>query len=101
MARLQLRPDTDQVVAHIDGVRDHVNKKAHMVAAVAAAMLEARPRVRTGASQVIVTQGTLDSYVGIKDRPDSLSEGKPDDIAAIISYQHSILWDAVNTFAVG
>ena len=101
MARLHLRPDTDQVVAHIDGVRSHVNKKAHMVAAVAAAMLAARPRVRTGASQVIVTQGTLDSYVGIKDRPDGVGKSKPDEIAAIISFQHSILWDAVNTFAVG
>lgn len=102
MARIQLRPDTDQVVAHIDEVRSHVKMKAHMVAAVARAMLEARPRVRTGASQVIVTQGTLDSYVGIRDRPDSLGEGTtPDEIAAIISYQHSILWDAVNSFAVG
>ena len=101
MARIHLRPDTDQVVAHIDGVRSHVNMKAHMVAAVARAMLEARPRVRTGASQIIVTQGILDSYVGIRDTPDSLREGKPDEIAAIVSYQHSILWDAVNSFAVG
>lgn len=83
--------DTNERVAHVPGMRSFLRYAAARVASNAQMLLDTRSEVRTGASQVHADSGKLDGYVWITDHDSETS----DEIAAIISYQHNILWDAL------
>lgn len=92
MADVEIFRDTNEKIAHHPGMKPFLRYVAARVASNAQMLLDTRSEVRTGDSMVHAESGKLDGYVYITDRN---SEGTSDKIAAIISYQHNILWDAV------
>lgn len=98
MADIEVFLDTNEKIAHHPGdgagpgTKATLRMVADRVAANARMLLDTLPEERTGASYVEVDSGKLDAYVYLVDRnPDKTS----DKIAAIISYQHNILWNAL------
>lgn len=55
------------ILSHMGGVKAEVRAKAESGAARAATILDTKPRVRTGDSQVGVASGDVDSYVYLSD----------------------------------
>lgn len=86
--------DTDEKIAHHPNMRMFLRARAEKIAARARVFLDARSEERTGRSHVITSSGKLDAYVSILDVPPAGTKD-PDKVAAIISYQHNVLWDAV------
>ena len=93
MADITVYRDTNEKIAHHPGMRPFLRYVAARVASNAQMLLDTRSEVRTGDSRVHAESGKLDGYVYITDR--NVKGETSDKIAAIISYQHNILWDAV------
>lgn len=94
MADIEVFRDTNEKIAHHPGMKPFLRYVAARVASNAQMLLDTRSEVRTGDSFVRAESGKLDGYVYIIDRNyDGTSTG--DETAAIISYQHNILWDAL------
>ncbi|WP_029090106.1 DUF5403 family protein [Brevibacterium album] len=55
------------IVSHLGGVQAELRSEARSRAAKAAALLNTRPKIRTGASQVEVVKGDLDYHVVLND----------------------------------
>jgi hypothetical protein len=55
------------IVSHLPGVQSELRSEARSRAAKASAILNTRPKIRTGDSRVEVEKGDLDYYVVLKD----------------------------------
>ena len=55
------------ILSHMGGVKAEVRSEAEAGRARAAAILDTRPRVRTGDSQIGVASGDVDAYVYLSD----------------------------------
>lgn len=62
----------NHVISHIDGVKRAVKNEADDIGNIARRRLNTEPKRRTGASQVVVSQGDTDAFVSLVD-PAALS----------------------------
>lgn len=79
---LWVDPDTDDIVAHLPGVRGAVYRQANEGAAVARGVLAAHRQ--EGHASITVTRGELDAFVNLEDKPSRSNNFKP--AAAAIEY---------------
>lgn len=94
MAEVEIFRRTNTIIAHHPEMRGFLKGRADIIATVARVLLDTRSEVRTGASYINTSSGKLDAYVELIDRNyDGSSDG--DNTAAMISFQHNILWDAI------